>query len=812
MKIPRLEFSLCLLVLGAVLSFLIADSIKRSRHIAVVSESYGVTVNAPARDAGSPTGYSDDKRSLILPARSMDGYHWIMQTQAMIAYDGARIRHVEYDGAPAGREVHWASPYRWWLALLAWAGHDRAEPHGIAVERAAFVAGPVLLGLALLVFTPWLALRFSPIAGALFAIGCVAVFPFYVDFVSGYVDHHGIANLCALASVLFFLNRQSSLASARRSVIASAIAGGLGLWISAATQIPVLIGLGLGAVAACWTERGEKSETLWTAHPATFRLWGIAGAAVSIAAYLVEYFPAHFAMRLEVNHPLHALTWLAGGEALNRLARIWSRPTGQPTRRDILAGIAALAIATVLPLTIVFSKEHTFLVSDSFLWRLHHDFIAEFQSLPRFLARSGYSWSTLGYCAPAMLLAPALWLGFSHKQPAATRASLHLAIVPAFLILLQAWSQIRWWSLAFAMLVPVLAAFFRALRTDAARSRHSSLLWALGCGALFIPGLIATSQETARASDWTDTDLQSLAERDVAHWLRQRSGREKIVVAASPTVTTSLAFHGGLTGVGTLYWENLSGLKTAADFYAAPSDEAARQIAAHTGLTHIVVVSWDGFEGVYTRLARDLASTASLPSDTFITSLLASPVPPAWLRPLHINLPASPAFAGQQIRIYEITPPQSALRSLINAAEYFLDASRPDSAARLIPALAAHSQDPAAQITLAYLAARLNDPAAFSRALAHLPANSAQTQSLPLDDQIRLVAILAAAGRFEPAGAVLETALRQTNGRDLRQLSPAKLLELITLSDASGLRWPDPALRATASALLSPAALGALKN
>ncbi|MGC4071304.1 MAG: hypothetical protein QM760_02040 [Nibricoccus sp.] len=811
-KIPRMEFFVCLLVLGAVLGFLIHDSLSRSRQIAAVSGIHGVSENALAIDEESPTGYLHQQRSIILPARSMDGYHWIMQTQTMLVHGGERIRHVDYDGAPDGRSVHWASPYRWWLGLLAWLEHDRNTPWGIAVERTAFSAGPVLLGLSLLIFTPLLAFRFAPAAGTLFAVGCVAVFPFYVDFVAGYVDHHGIASLCAMASVLLFLNRDGSFKSGCFAAITSGIAGATGIWISAATQIPVLIGLGLGAVVACWTERGEKSGAVWSAHPAIFRIWGISGAAMSLIAYLIEYLPGDFGLRLEVNHPLYALTWLAAGEALCRLARIWSRPTAQSPARDMLAGVSALVVAAVLPITILLSKDRTFLVSDSFLWRLHHDFIAEFQSLPGFLGRSGYAWTALSYCLPFLLIVPALWLGFSRKQTLSTRSSLKLAAVPSVLILALTWNQVRWWGLEYAMLIPVVAAIFRALRTDAANKHRSVALWTIGCGLLFVPGVIATSQESGAESDWNASDVRSLAEREVAHWLRQRAGDARVVVAASPTVTTSLVFHGGLTGVGTLYWENVSGLKNAAAFYAAPTAESARKIAKDCGITHIVVVSWDGFEGVYARLARGLAAEAPIPTDAFIAQLLTAPAPPPWLRAIDFKLPQNPALDGQQIRIYEVTSEAPPLRALINAAEYSLATGEAENVNRLRGTLEQHLSEFPARIMTAYIAARQNNPAAFSRALAQLSSSPAQIEALSLEDALRLTAVLAAAERFDDAGLALKTALSKTTKDSLRQLPPDKLVELITLSESAGMNWPDPALRVFADKLLPSSLRSQLKN
>src|SRR5512147_1135230 len=88
-----------------------------------VSATYGVAVRAPVNDAASPTGLSDGRRTIVYPANSVDGLHWIMQTQQMFATGSWRIRHVDEDNAPAGREVHWGSPYRWWLGVCAWIDH-----------------------------------------------------------------------------------------------------------------------------------------------------------------------------------------------------------------------------------------------------------------------------------------------------------------------------------------------------------------------------------------------------------------------------------------------------------------------------------------------------------------------------------------------------------------------------------------------------------------------------------------------------------------------------------------------------------------
>src|SRR5471032_2672768 len=76
-----------------------------------------------AVDATSPTGYAGGKRWLIVPEHNNPSYQWIEETQLMLARGDWRVRRVDYENAPLGREAHAASPYRWWLVGIAWLDH-----------------------------------------------------------------------------------------------------------------------------------------------------------------------------------------------------------------------------------------------------------------------------------------------------------------------------------------------------------------------------------------------------------------------------------------------------------------------------------------------------------------------------------------------------------------------------------------------------------------------------------------------------------------------------------------------------------------
>lgn len=798
------QFWVAVAVLAAVTGFVLWDATVRARHVLAVTASYGVTVDHPAPAPGGPTGYADGRRSLVMPLGAADTAHWIMQTQAMIATGEWRIRRVDYDNAPDGREVHWAAPFHWWLAGLAWIDHGLSgRPLGQSVERAVIYSGPVMLGLLLAGLAPFLWRRFSVLAAVLCALGLVAVYPFYLDFAAGYADHHGLVNICGLLTVLLLAAgvQEETAAGARRWFTLSGLAGGAGLWISAATQVPVLLGLGLGVLAAGWLARDAATRPAWLNEPGLFRFWGCVGGGMSLAAWLIEYFPDHLGLRLEVNHPLHAAAWIGGGEAL-RVALLALRDGPRAlSGRDRAAGAAGVVLVALLPVIIALTAAKTFLVADPFLWRLHAQYIAEFQGLDRILRR-GFNWVLAALWLPMLLLAPALWRSLRRDTSAAERASLALVLVPALLAWLMGWNQVRWLSLAFALTVPVVAVFLRA--GEDGRPRKVFLGWLAAGVLLFGPGLAKAVQRTLAAVEFTTEDIRSLAERDVAHWLRLRGGAGRMVVAASPSVTNKLIYHGGVTGVDTLYWENLTGLKRAAELFAASTPGAAREIAGRLGLTHIVFLSWGAFESTLVRLQRGLPEDAPLPADTFAAHLLGSPVPPPWLRAVPFKLPRHPALEGEQVRIWEITPEQTPATAVARAANHYLELGMLDQAEELASALVQFEDQLAPMVMLAAIASRDNDREGFAAVFARVLANLPQAPALALDEHVHLVVVLTVGRRPEMAQAQLRSAMAKVDERSLRQLSLGTLTDLLALSEGLKVELPTPELQRLAESLLPP--------
>lgn len=768
----------------------------RAKHIVELSANYGVAVDAPLLDRGSLTGYALERRSLVLPTLATDARHWIVQTQAMAARNEVRQRRVDYDNAPEGREVHWASPFRWWMLGLAHA--DRivtgvALP--LAIERSVLWANPVLFGLLLLALVTVVGRRFGVFAASLLGSALVVAFPFAMHFYAGNADHHGAAQASALICVLCILMARNSPQQGRRWTIASGVIGGMGLWISAASLIPVLIGIGLGGIAEAWLHRRDQRSSMW-------RWWGLTGGITSLIAYLIEYAPAHFGWRLEVNHPLYALAWVGGGELLHR---IHDRLSGSPptwTPKEIVGWIGAAIAVGAAPLLILFGGARVFAPGTPFLRTLHADYIAEFQSLAAFLSGRAFQLEVLTQWIPSLaILAMVIWLWWKLRN-SGSRAVLALALGPALVMMSLTFFQIRWWGLAHGLaLVAVVQCV--ALIDQPSFSPKARTALRVFSFLLLVPAFVASWQSTTRAGVPTESDLFHLAERDVAHRLRLRAGLDPLVVASAPNSTTALIYHASARGLGTMYWENSDGLRQAAALFSAADLDLARELVTQAGVTHLVLFSWDPFLDNYVRLSRGLPSTAPIPSNSFAAQLREGRLP-AWLRPLPHSLPPHPVFKGQDVRLFEVTEERAPVVVATEAAVFAIESGDFEKAHGFEPLLAAYPENPVAIATLATLQLRRRDEAGFRRSAALLEDLPLDPATLTLDQSVRVSLVLAIGGHASRATALLKEALAVADERAVRHLTPGALSDLAALSDELKITFPDARLQTLARDLTPP--------
>jgi hypothetical protein len=595
------------------------------RTISIVSSVRTPGTPLPVADPASPSGYEYGQHRLILPATGTDGYHWVMQAEAMLAGDGVRIRRTGVDNAPDGREVHWSSPPRWWLGVMARAGAAAVPGAGGArmLEQAAPLAGPLLLGLFLLLAAPLMARWFGALPAALGTLAWVGVFPLYEASAAGIVDHHAMAAMAGLAGLLLMAaggagrvrlpspdggamhagaatDREGGwwrlplpeARAAHRRFAAAGVALAAGLWVSASTTLPLLAGIGvagllLASAAAPATGTERHAPEVW-------RTWGAAGCMAALVAWLVEYAPAGSGMRLEVNHPLYAFAWLAGGDLLARLGVARGRGVALLAGGAAMVRTAAAVLVLAAPLlAVLLGGSAVFVLADPLLRGIHGELIREFQPLHRHLAGASAVQAIQSVSLLPLILVPALAaLPALHRR----RPTLLLVTVPAALLTMLALFQVRWLGMASAALAALLVVGTAILgRHVQATAAPAALRRTLVAGALAI---LLPFPALAMLFPWrfgypAPSEVPQVAARDLAHRLRAELGGAPLILVAPPTTSTWMAWFGGIPVVATLYWENRDGLAAWEAIRGAADAGMARALLDERRATHLLLPEWE---------------------------------------------------------------------------------------------------------------------------------------------------------------------------------------------------------------------------
>ncbi len=767
-----------------------------------------------ASDARSPTGYAGGLRRLIVPGHNNDCYHWIVHTQLMLARGEWRVRHIDYANAPFGYDVIAASPYRWWLGLIAAVDHAvTGRPLGAAVERAALLADPLWQLLLLAGTTIFLAWRFGAWPAALFSAAVVTLYPLAGGFLPGVPDDLTLGEACVLWSVLLlFAARRGAgagepdsapAASAPRGwYLAAGVVGGLGAWIALPTQVPVLVGIAMGAVAAAWLVRGDPVAVARGPDTRSWRLWALGGAGTCLAAYLIEFFPAHLASwQLRAVHPLYGLAWLGVGELVGG-ATNWIRSGWRAWNRRSV-GSAALGLAALAPLGVAMWKTHSagFLSADLYgsqLTKLPDGVVAA--NLWQWLLRDGFTpaaWATL---LPLLLLLPVAWLLVRRETTPAARGALALALGPVLVAAGFAGSQLRWWNTVDGMLL-VLVVVATVVIRDSMPARASRWVWSgvvavvLGFGAV----QLWTPLRTGRSITLTEQEVRELIERDLAHTLARRAGSPGAIVLAPFNETASLQFYGGLRGLATLDWENRDGLVAAIRIASASTTDEALELIQRRGVNLLILPSWNTQMDDFAR-----AGLGQL-ENSFIDRLHQWAVP-AWLTPVPYAPPNIPGLEGLSVTIFQVVEEQGDAVAASRTAEYFVEMGQLDAAKANAQNLRRYPADVSALVARLDVALATNDQPTFDATLPLLLPRLARgaDRALPWDRRVCLAVVLARGKHVDLARAQVKRCVTEMDEGKLRALSAGSLYRLQVLMKAFDLPVTDPKLRKLSLDLLPP--------
>jgi hypothetical protein len=773
-------------------AFLAWTTHARVERIEYVSGLAGA-VGAP--DPRSATGYAKGERELIVPERLENSFHWIAQTQQMLGNGELRVRHVDYENPPAGHEVSWASPYRWWLGLVAGLDHAfSGRPIGMSVEWAALYADPLLLAILILGASALAAWRLGGFAAVLLSLGLVGLFPLAARFIPGTPDQAGLALGLALGSLLAIVAAANAEKDPRPWMVAAGILGGLTLWVSVSTGIPIILGVAIGAVLAAFIP--GVASLPW-------RTWSRVGGWTVFAAYLAEYFPSHMASwNVGRIHPLYGLGWMGLGELVSR-AVAWIRGERKPwVLRDYLMAAFAAAFLAAIPLAMWRTGSAGFLTRDLEWARL-----AGLPSSPvaadtgSWLEQAGMTpaaWATL---LPVAILLAIAFLVFRAATPARTRAAIALTAGPAVVALGFALRQLGWWAGFDACLLAVIAAAASGAGKPAAASTVGILVAAALVFA--VPGVARLLPERFFGSSTvlTPAESEELVERHLAHWLAQRTGDRGVVVYAPPNETTTLCFFGGLRGIGSFAPDNSVGFGNALAIASARTMEEAQDDLQARGVRFIVVPSWDPFFDEFARryLVKEFAGRTSL-----LIGELRHWNLPLWLQAVPYQIPVGGGFEGQSVLVFEVVDPQAPAAAAGRLAEYLVEMGKLDDAAAVAERLRRFPGDVGALAAQAQVQSARGDTDGAGRTLASLLARLSVggDRFLPWDRRVSLAVVLVRGERYDLAREQVHRSIVDANEARLRSLSAGSLYDLLVLAHSFGQDFSDPALRALALDLL----------
>ena len=634
----------------------------------------------------------EKRMPVFLSEIAFDGYTWNRHAEHLGENGEWRLRHTNFDNAPAGRELHWNSAFIWYLRGLGeiYRAATGDSLHN-SIFRASIWANPILLVLALGIFATLSARRFGPLCGAVVAIGMLSVPTFYEGFMPAYPDHHGLIAFTILG-ILFGIAWAGagwvqapggddfapphSVRQARHGMVFSAICGAAGLWISALSTAIVLGTTGVAALVAVFFYGRSSSKTPGCAFESNlWKLWALWGAGGSLFFYLFEYFPFNMGMRMEVNHPLYALAWLGGGWIIAEVSEWLCVPK---TRFPWLKLIWPLAACAVLPTVIVLGGPEIYIPKDGFMDRLWKN-IAELLPLVTRIKLGGLTWQMAFGWFPAFL-AVAFLLQFSRRTGCGTRAVLVFLSVPIFLITALQFYQVRWGMLAgplYIALAGIVVPQIWRLIPRKPLSRGLAAIILLSFGYIFVE----PSFNNAFRISWAQfrsgykvsiTSGQGLAllHRQMARAILDTAGNKPVVLLSSPNSSCLLSALGGFKTVGTLYWENVEGLKAAAAGLNAQSDAEALAFMKKHGVTHISLMTWENFIGPYFGILYPKPVPGKSYEKSFGKRALFDRIIPPWARP--IAFPPNDLSKGlqQAVLLIKVAPEQGLNEAKFHIARF----------------------------------------------------------------------------------------------------------------------------------------------
>jgi tetratricopeptide (TPR) repeat protein len=255
------------------------------------------------------------------------------------------------------------------------------------------------------------------------------------------------------------------------------------------------------------------------------------------------------------------------------------------------------------------------------------------------------------------------------KLDVGSKAVLLLLICPIVVITALQFRQVRWGMLNGPMYISLAAMVITTIWHIIPKKAIPRAIAAMAmlCAAYFfsagtVQGMVLPFWKQYISKNNMEVgagQILALLHRDVAKTILQSANGKPVTVLSSPNSSCLLATLGGFKTVGTLYWENVEGLKTAAEMLNAQSDDEALAMLQKHGITHVYFMSWENFIGPYFQIIHpDPVPGLSL-ENSFGQKALFKKTIPQWARPIPYPKNFLTNALNQDILILEIAPNQS---------------------------------------------------------------------------------------------------------------------------------------------------------
>jgi len=616
-----------------------------------------------------------------------DPYYWLIYANEMVERKIWRIHFTMADNTPDGRDVHWSQSISWLMVIFGFVrkaitGQDWPG----ALEDASIWINPSIYILMALVCGWMLAKR----TGLLPAISWLALFgtlgvvswafhPLRPDHQSLHVFFSALSALLLGLGGLGWIGglekqeknewqlwrqlQPPGKSTARCLMIASGVAGGLGLWTGASVQ---LLTLGATAATAIYLVMNMPLKTSENAYsPELWRVWAVSGSVTGLFFYLVEYAGIWPGLKLEINSPLHAISWLCVGELLVHLAR--RRMKGTAARSQMLYLLPLVIGSLLVPLAIMLGPEQWHAMRSLDMQRMHN-FIQEFYTFTNYSKGAGINriWISFGFLP--LIMPISIWLSGARWSTTYEWGLLWLGFALSITMGILSWLQVRWlpfFAVSLLMLIP-----FTLSILDRLGRKRPFLAWTAPI--LFLSTLSLSAWQLSH--QWEDVNgstknpnhvveelTKAILTKNLALQMGYANTNSTFRFMCEPDLAGPLYYFGNIPSVSSFYWENMNGLRDSIMFFSGRHDSSAKIVTEKRGLSHVLLPNGTELADIFFYMREGHFDPAQS-SETFIGQLLQGDVP-FWLkldqdltRSGHTRYHFGPGIVNSTMTVLKIVP------------------------------------------------------------------------------------------------------------------------------------------------------------